>query len=239
MMTERPILFSGPMICATLDDQKTQTRCVVKPQPKGGPTLWCIDEDKPNEWVGFCDSAGYWVQPVTDVYRCPYGQPGDRLWVRETHALGVHGCENGVSYRADHRDQLGDGPAHPIKWRPSIFMPRWASRITLEIIDVRVELLRHISVSDAIAEGCPGLYTADPWGSQSQSQPLPFRDLWDSINRKPKPVKRNGKISHYESYPFSGKSEIRVYRGKPWIVTDNPWVFVVEFKRVRGDRHGR
>jgi hypothetical protein len=108
---------------------------------------------------------------------------GDRLWVRETFAQDVAGCPGGISYRADHLDPKGDGPAHPMKWRPSIFMPRAASRILLEITDVHVERLQEISDEDARAEGYdrshafprewfallwerihgPGSWHANPW----------------------------------------------------------------------------
>jgi hypothetical protein len=105
---------------------------------------------------------------------CPYGIPGDRLWVRETFAQGVEGCPGGISYRADHADPKGDGPAHPVKWRPSIFMPRAASRILLEITDVRVQRLQEISTRDIWAEGIAASPDVDPVHE--------WRDLWDSLN---------------------------------------------------------
>jgi len=100
-------------------------------------------------------------------------QKGMTLWVRETWADNIKGCPNGITYRADHYDPQGDGPANPIKWKPSIYMPRWASRITLEIVNVRVEQVQDISEEDAIAEG---VRTDDPI--------LNFSILWDSINKK-------------------------------------------------------
>ena len=139
-MRERPILFSGPMVSAILNGTKYQTRRPVKPQPRdidGMPIL---------EWpVAATDPAA--------VRFCPFGAPGDRLWVRETFAQNVPGCERGLSYRADHRDPRGDGPANPMRWRPSIHMPRWASRLTLEVTDVRVRRVADIGEADARAEG--------------------------------------------------------------------------------------
>jgi hypothetical protein len=120
---------------------------------------------------------------------CPYGAPGDRLWVRETFAQGVEGCPGGISYRADHFDPKGDGPAHPMKWRPSIFMPRASSRILLEITDVRVQRLQEISDEDARAEGvsdggCLSCGNPEPCGC---GNPQPdardgFAWLWQSIH---------------------------------------------------------
>lgn len=216
-MTERPILFSGPMVRALLDDSKTQTRRVVKPQfaadaipvempatdPAGG---WVVPG---HSGVWWCDAA---ANP-DDVRRCPYGQPGDRLWVRETHAPRVDclgawdrsmqegfnrmGAED-ICYSATTtpRDWVG-------KWRPSIHMPRWASRITLEVTGVRVERLQDISDSDALAEG------VDEWrrGACSSENPYGyspadyFRLLWSQING-----------------PDSWGAD--------------PWVWVVEFRRL-------
>lgn len=162
-MTERPILFSAPMVRAIRDDSKKQTRRMVKPQP---PRV--MPPPQRHEFsIGGHD------------YRCPYGQPGDMLWVRETwqawqrtsaeydewKPLGV--VEASASKQADYNrtarvdaieyaaDAKSAGP-----WTPSIHMPRWASRITLENVSVRVERLRDISEEDAYAEGvlaCDGL----------------------------------------------------------------------------------
>lgn len=179
-MRERPILMSAPMVRAILAGTKTQTRRVVKPQPEaehGGEPYWFV--------------GGYraWIyRRTTDLLRkggnvlpCPYGQPGDRLWVREAWAKWGRDdqCGEGPSithepiYRADNwpwdeRDQ----------WRPSIHMPRWASRITLEIISVRVERLQVISVGDAIAEGIPRGGPENPDGIEIRE----YRQLWERIN---------------------------------------------------------
>ena len=166
-MKERPIIFSGPMVRAILDGRKTQTRRVVKQQPS-------ISSQSEAAW--WSDSEQRWLEsrhmPVH--WPCPYGQPGDRLWVRETWAKpGEVG--DYTEYRADNDDPLG------AKWRPSIHMPRHVSRLTLEVTGVRVERLQEIKPEEALSEGC---------GMRGSSTDAPFnaiRDfklLWDSINAK-------------------------------------------------------
>jgi hypothetical protein len=145
-MNERPILFSGEMVRAILEGRKTQTRRVIKPQ-------------------------------LRINYKCPYGQPGDRLWVRETWQCFKPNTEeiinpNTVNIRALAYRATNEWRG---KWRPSIHMPRWASRITLEITAVRVERLQDIGEVDAMREGDPTCEnTHIDW----------FRALWDSINAK-------------------------------------------------------
>ena len=163
-MTERPILFSAPMVRAILAGTKTQTRRVVK-HPLAQNLSYIVDIGK--GWFG--DEEGE-VQ-----IRCPYGQPGDRLWVREKWQA-VSGNDRARHIMTHPRPDRGwleyaatpraDEPAY--KWRPSIHMPRWASRITLEIVSVRVERLNDMDGEDARAEGVA--CHAD------------FRDLWESIN---------------------------------------------------------
>ena len=195
-MKERPILFSGEMVRAILDGRKTQTRRVVK--QKHLPFLTNILD-------GFLD--GKWNQRPM-----PYGQPGDTLWVRETWASGV-GVDDvspsefteamqllPVWYKATDKNLQ---PEYRGRWRPSIHMPRWASRINLRVTGVRVERVRDISEDDAKAEGV----TKDlPGGWVSgQSRRMIFRNLWDTIN-----VTRPG---------------------CSW--DTNPWVWVVEFEVVQ------
>jgi hypothetical protein len=147
-MKERPILFSTPMVLAILEGRKTMTRRVIKvPQIK----LW---EGRPNEWrAGLCFHGmvrfnnGPSKQPSCCDFTvsCPHGEPGDRLYVRETFCAFPDG---NVFYRADNKEQ------HPAKgWKASIHMPRKYSRIKLEITDIRVERLNDISEEDAKAEG--------------------------------------------------------------------------------------
>ncbi len=192
MSKERPILFSGPMVRALLDGSKTQTRRAMKPQPTefvGGPGV-TLRDGSPAPLVPLDDS----VEPYGREIVCPYGQPGDRLWVREAHAIDG----KKVFFRAGHKESEGAGPRVDIRWRPSIHMPRWACRITLEIISVRVERLQDISEADALAEGiveCPipaddegprriG-YMVGPDDGKSGLSVTPiqaYRNLWESIN---------------------------------------------------------
>jgi hypothetical protein len=180
-MKERGILFSAPNVRALLDDSKSQTRRVVKATGEHGG------------WLNFGDKgrAAVFLGPPEQEVWCPYGLVGDRLWVRETWASVA--AEDAVKardldpkrgvfmYRADKPDETPSGCAGGLgKWRPSIFMPRWASRITLEITEVRVERLQAISASDAWAEGV----------RCSCMKPVPicagnvdaYRLLWESIN---------------------------------------------------------
>jgi len=160
-MKERPILFSGPMVRAILDGSKTQTRRTFKGTTEHkGPynPAYMEAHQQANGWGSIC----------------PHGTPGDRLWVRETwaHEKDGTGCsdDTGVLYRAT--DLGWDDEGTGLRWRPSIFMPRAASRILLEITDVRVQRLQEISEEDARAEGCePFAYPRDR-----------FQGLWDTIH---------------------------------------------------------
>ena len=138
---ERPILFSAPMVLAILEGRKTMTRRIIKDQPK-------IDEQT-GDWLWIDTADMQRVRPISEYIdvksaHCKYGKPGDRLWVRET--FFVDGPF--IQYRADHPDAPNE-----TTWKPSIFMPRAASRILLEITDVRAERLWDISEEDAAAEG--------------------------------------------------------------------------------------
>lgn len=186
-MKERPILFSGAMVSAILDGTKTQTRRVVKPQPY-------IDEMGNACWNGLnfgqsADKVPHFqslASPIpsskTKRVHCPYGKPGDRLWVRETWARDSE--DDALFYRADvgsgneaddWQRNIDDG-ANGYRWRPSIHMPRWASRITLEVTGVRVERLQEISGSDAVAEG---VRSRLPDNGIAVAE---YRDLWEAIN---------------------------------------------------------
>lgn len=169
-MKERPILFNAPMVRAILAGTKTQTRRVVNPQPVELP-----DFNRGRLSYNVRGSVYRAWNPAVMVPSCPYGQPGDRLWVRETFGHFERndqlkpGCE--IFYRAD-----GEGP-HLEPWRPSIHLPRWASRILLEITRVRVERLHEISRGDAMAEGCPFPNMAD--GDDPRQW---YAGLWEQIN---------------------------------------------------------
>lgn len=218
-MKERPILFSGEMVRAILDGRKTQTRRVVKPQPVHWTEVRLPGESRYTPCDDWSVGAGGMMPRHEFISRCPYGQPGDRLWVREAWC---HKCEDGMPvytddggldpscawYRADGVEvtaadenggtRFNKNGTESSPWVPSIHMPRWASRITLEITGVRVERVQEISHKEALAEGVP-YDVSKPGGSPLSS----FHSLWDSINAK---------------------------RGFGW--DKNPWVWVIEFRRV-------
>ncbi|MCK9468123.1 MAG: hypothetical protein M0Q49_01790 [Porticoccaceae bacterium] len=228
---ERPIIFGGEMVRAILGGQKTQTRRAVKPQPS-------MERD--------CEPEGYnWV-PMhkgreLSHHQCPYGQPGDRLWVRERWRVGAWDAdegafaldycdgprrqwlkdpldhdgtrferlwiqctdelrEKGIPPGADGHYRWGPGKS-PLRWRPSIHMPRWASRILLEILSVRVERLQDISGMDAKREGVSVPAHLPHDGADLDYARREYHSLWQSING-------------------------------PGSWDANPWVWVIEFKRA-------
>lgn len=249
-MKDTPLLMRGQMVRSTLDDLKNQTRRVCAHQHWSFSELLDVNKN------------GFLQKPDRNV-SCPYGSVGDRLWVRETHRSNG---EN-VIYRAG-----GEAGVVPIelsagmmpegeKWRPSIFMPRWASRLTLEIVAVRVERLQQISAAEAINEGIPRqkgsgmiegetcyLMTTNSAYMRGNAGAIhAFRDLWNSINFQPTPIYEKDeatskrRIVAYQSFPWSdadfdaripGAREARLFRGKPLTVTSNPWVWVINFKRI-------
>lgn len=175
---ERPILFSGEMVRAILEGRKTVTRRTIKPQPEyvdsGGRIHKLKNLSAREQEIGI---AGL-------LRDCPYGKPGERLWVRETWRpckVPQHGDSQCVEYRATDYCKAGHLTAlNRTGWKPSIHMPRWASRLTLEITEVRVERLARISESDCLAEGI-NLEEADRTYASAVAA---FAGLWDSINGK-------------------------------------------------------
>jgi hypothetical protein len=171
---ERPILFSAPMVRALLAGTKTQTRRVIKPAPQ------MVTDKAIKPWDG--DAAALQRLLEQTGKSCPYGQPGDRLWVREAHSLVR--AENPEQcpawYWADGNPVEGDWT----KPRPSIHMHRWASRILLEISSVRVERLQAISEADALTEGVESWAAGamSPDGQRHYSAYGKFEVLWSSIN---------------------------------------------------------
>lgn len=225
---ERGMIFNDEMVRAILEGRKTQTRRIMKNQPaEVGPEAPVMVR-KIGAGFQWCGADG-----VSSVFNCPFGIVGDRIWVRETWA--ILGNEDGCSvdwndnlcrgdeksaariYRASCEQKPGDyglwsipddadWKPHTVNekfdggWRPSIHMPRWASRILLEITDVRVERLRDMSEADAKAEGAsPAMYKITPPEAVYR---VGFGDIWRSI-----------------------------YGQDNWL--SNPWVWVIEFKRVQ------
>ena len=230
-MTTRPVIFNAAMVRAILDGTKSVTRRVIKPKPYASTDEFVHHED--GTWqehgdLGMCNGCR---GPHNAPIRCPFGVPGDKLYVRETWAP-YRGCDEPLKsfrsatcarYAADNSVYLLGGDTPPTKldsyalaphrempggpwpWRPSIHMPKFASRITLEVTDVRVERVQDISEEDAKAEGVgaqPHYFRGPEPCLQGSSYRDGFRDLWDSI-AKP---------------------------GERWAA--NPWVFAVSFKRL-------
>lgn len=194
-MHERPILFNGAMVRAILDGRKTVTRrAVIKAsQPE---TIFPSDFSATEAMVELNST----VHGTTWWKACPYGKPGDRLWVRETFA--VYGDEKfaAIHYRADRPHDVG---RKGVGYKPSIHMPRWACRLVLEVTDVRVERLQAITYEQAAAEGVQRdqrmWFATDEGGTAFQYPEQAFAQLWRQT-------------------------------GGDWDA--NPWVWVVEFKRV-------
>lgn len=241
-MRERPILFSGPMVRAILEGEKTQTRRVMKPQPPREfgdlfvdwyhPTIVVRGEEQPgNKVYGVFSEDGEWA------LKCPFGPPGTRLWVRETWQPLWKEADPVEGQPHDLREWMGPGvpPGWYINYpatdgvtefwdetkpdslseacRQSIHMPRWASRITLEVTEVRVQRLQDISNEDAWAEGCTKYDDRKYWESDLGGFAVlvdtprdEFQGIWDSINAK---------------------------RGFGW--EQNPWVWAVSFCRVEAE----
>ncbi|QLS66719.1 hypothetical protein [Citrobacter sp. RHBSTW-00881] len=194
-MKERGMIFNAEMVRAILDGRKTQTRRIVKSDcmdigEKDDGTLW--------PWREHDNGGDYW-------YPCPFGEVGDRIWVRETFG----DCGERLVYRAD----TDDGAQCKVKrWTPSIHMPRWASRITLEITGVRVERLQNISDEDVDAEGFAGDYPTSALPALFPGEPSDWSHL-----------------SMQDCYGVLWKS---IYGEESWQA--NPWVWVITFQRVEG-----
>ncbi|MFJ1260113.1 hypothetical protein [Cupriavidus sp. CuC1] len=236
-MKERPILFSGAMVRAILDGRKTQTRRVVKPQPIYGLDDWDWSWPIPgkNVTAGTFDRWRDDVKNPLSPRYCPYGQPGDRLYVRETWAQPVPLDPGPTFYRADYTgDVLGKyenlPPAEAITWRPSIHMPRALSRIQLEVTAVRVERLNDCSEADAQAEG------VEPVDSERED-PDHLICRWCGGTRLYDAISPSGGVlpdtdcahcdTHVKRYQQLWD---HINGADAW--TANPWVWVVEFRRI-------
>ncbi len=234
-MKERPILFNGEMVRAVLDGTKTQTRRVMRVQPPNRILSWQDATD--GEWFGHdvaedvdSDSAEFWPSYEKGI-KCPYGVAGDRLWVRET--FNPTACDGGLGYRFRADDPNGNCPecGEPCRWKPSIFMPRDASRITLEVLSVRAERVTVITPQEAIAEGVTGWAIRE---NERRTYNIKTR------KRRPKPLGPNVLDGTKRGVPYHVNAfaelwdSINAKRGFGWDV--NPWIWAVEFKDLSGAR---
>ncbi len=187
-MKERPILFSAPMIRALLAGTKTQTRRVCKQAGGLSFSVDCEDGIAEMSWL-HGDGPGYDVHETIKRVPCPYGVPGDRLWVKETHLYVGPGSGSDLpSYREERAKREHHKPENcwyradgdrDVVWTPSIHMFRGLSRITIEVTDVRVERLQDISEADAKAEG---VERHRPATIVDRAYRVPYQTLWGSIN---------------------------------------------------------
>lgn len=228
-MKERPIIYNSEMVRAILNDQKTQTRRIIRQQPPAGYDYVCgnnpenrlrnlkgepvyIFLDRPDVNWPFPEEFGTLSYP-DKPFPSAFGQPGDCLWVRETwyndtidslvNRISLEELKNNIYYKADGEPHWEEGGI--TSWKPSIHMPRWASRILLRIKNIRVERLQDISERDAIAEGImkfgPRSFGLERWSEFYETAIFAFQRLWESIHG-------------------SGSWE------------KNPWVWVLEFEKI-------
>lgn len=198
---ERPILFSGPMVRAILDGHKTQTRRIITPQPVFDGFWWSHKDYSTNGEESFREGMPFFG-------KCPYGKPGERLWVRETcccdgwsvHYMADNGHVEFGYTRYDDALKLHHYAGGFSKQVPSIHMPRWASRIDLEITSLRIERLNQITPEDAVSEGIEAFAAEHKLTGYWTTA---FSRLWSTIHAADGP---NG-----------------------WAA--NPWVWVVEFRK--------
>jgi len=202
---EHGMIFNGEMVRAILDGRKTQTRRPVK-FPVIDKNMGC--ELAGNELAGELAAGNYW--------NSPFGKPGNRIWVRETWAEAGAGAPDLQLYRANYPEHVPSHyenvpPAEDIRWTPSIHMPRWASRILLEITDVRVERLNSISEEDCWAEGIEAV---------------------DGLFENTEIIDMALKIGccFEDSKPMFALLWQSIYGDDSWQA--NPWVWVIEFKRI-------
>ncbi|MGJ3290048.1 hypothetical protein [Klebsiella michiganensis] len=206
-MKERGMIFNGEMVRAILDGRKTQTRRPIKWKQTRFTEIGEREDGSKWPWSEDAEHACDFWHP------CPFGAVGDRIWVRETWAEAGASAPDLKLYRATYPEHVPSiyenvPPAEEIHWTPSIHMPRWASRILLEITDVRVERLNSISQEDAKAEGMEltgwrPTYSDPDSGGEVMTPYDNFAELWSSI-----------------------------YGEESW--NANGWVWVIEFKRVEG-----
>ncbi len=215
-MKETGLMFKAPLVRAILSGQKTQTRRIAKTEiTMGRDSLLAPHHGRKHADVYLLPERA-----KEAVALCPFGQPGDRIYVRETHSHHPHFPQ--IAFRADGEEfEDADGFLWVPKWTPAIHMKKKEARIWLEFTGVRVERLQSISRGDAMAEGCPHPNMAD--GEDPRKW---FADLWDSTTDRPalpknENSKRYARIKHgLDTHPDTTS----------WAA--NPWVWVIDFKRI-------
>lgn len=237
MAKERPILFSGHRVLEILAGMKTQTRSAIKPQP----LTWDTVKQQPFERPDLIPGAWSPLGDHSEDRFCPYGRVGDRLWVREAWMHGGNAAPAYARrYRADDYTVPGLGDFDGEPWRPSIFLPRWASRITLEITEVRAQHVQSISEQDATAEGFESVPFVRWYegmkpmldGSlvRQQSRGIPpeswteVRALKDVGGSDYDPLERSAKEGFCAVWDSINRKKF------PW--SSNPWVWAVSFQRI-------
>jgi len=253
---EFPILFQGDMVRAILAGRKTQTRRIINQLTGFGKvTEFGRSDTRGYDWC-FRDRRMRWNDINTDrlMGASPKGGVGDTLYVRESWSNPIDTSPGTYLYRADYPSCVPDEYENipdesEIEWKPSIHMPSEARRLFLGVVKVRVERVQSISDNDAVAEGIecvrcsqepeygvPGLapafkhYQNDQFNrGRGVGARHSFQTLWDSINAKPKPIKRDQKIIGYESFPWGGEARVVEHRGLPHKIISNPFVWVYDF----------
>jgi hypothetical protein len=204
-MKSKPILFSTPMVQAILEGTKTQTRRIVKPQPKQELEFfgWKLPE-----YIQVAFGKGVKTE---SLHKFPFGEIGDLLWVRETFRPKGHSFPIGEHFEYKATAEADGNPINE-PWKPSIFMPKDAARIFLKITNIRVERLFNISDQDAISEGVEVIHRAE-----------------ETV-----PVYKNYLISENKGTTNPRKSFLTLWESinGTQSINDNPWVWVIEFERI-------
>ncbi len=251
-MRTLPILFSTEMVRGILDDMKTVTRRVIKYSASDVYKSACF-HGLLYEGMGVNNLPRSVIDWYCKEVKRPPCAPGDILYVRETWTRLYYVDPDGYTYynqpmyyyAADGTPDIilrdGDGfeeDDQRICWRPSIHMPKEAARIFIKVKSIRAERLQDITEEQAKAEGAKPAFehntmdgpviTFDADGYFYYG----YKALWNRLYAKPIPVKEHGVVVRYESYPWEDIQKVRTYRGLPWLVIGNPWVWVIEFERT-------
>lgn len=227
-MKERPILFKPKMVEAILAGGKTMTRRILKLKGLNGHEVKSIQKDGSGKgWVAWSPrevsaEETAMLYPGEEGFKCPYGQPGDVLWVRETWQyvdIGPGDENNGYVYKASENGIAWEENDESWKWRPSLFMPRSACRLRLEITNIKVERLQDISKADAIAEGI------ESWvENRIASKPTRYKCYVDLDSPKDPATYCGNPIDSFQSLWF------KINGKESWDA--NPWLWVIEFKPI-------